>query len=122
MIVYKDKTYGRQIFIQTGGKPGSDYIYPSYRTDWWKEGETNVQWIDYKREIFLTNDDKMVHSATKMRPKQAKKTQRPFTSNANMRIAAEISTGDQVRYLYKNVTIINKFTAMASNIIQLPGL
>ena len=42
------------------------------------------KWKDYKREILLTHDDKMVHSATKMRPKQAKKHKDNLQATTNM--------------------------------------
>ena len=38
-----------------------------------KKGKGNIQWTDYIFEIMLTYNNKMVHSATNLTPKEAKK-------------------------------------------------
>ena len=79
-----------------------------------KKGKENIQWIDYNLEILLTYNDKMVHSAIKMTPKEATKQKDNLKAKVNMTIQAtrtrkypEISTGDQVR-IYRKKAITEK--------------
>ena len=41
-----------------------------------KKGKANTQWTDYKFEIMITYNNKMVHSATDLTPQPAKQTRK----------------------------------------------
>lgn len=41
-----------------------------------KKGKENIQWTDYIFEIMITYNNKMVHSATGLTPKEAKKARK----------------------------------------------
>ena len=79
-----------------------------------KKGKENIQWIDYNLEILLTYNDKMVHSAIKMTPKEAIKQNKNLKAKLNMTIQAtrtrkypEIKEGDSVK-IYRKKAITEK--------------
>ena len=53
-----------------------------------KKGKINIQWIDYKFEILLTYNDKNIHSATGLTPKEAVKGEKNLKATVNMTINA----------------------------------
>ena len=73
-----------------------------------KKGKTNIQWIDYVFEVLLTYNNKMVHSAHNMTPKEARKPSNEMNVKLNMSMNAkrnrtypEVSEGDKVKILRK---------------------
>ena len=73
-----------------------------------KKGKENIQWIDYNLEILLTYNNKMVSSATKMTPLEARKKKNEFEVKLNISLQAkrnrtypEIEVGDSVKIMRK---------------------
>ena len=53
-----------------------------------KKGKTNIQWIDYRLEILITYNNKLVSSVTKMTPLEARKNKNEFEVKLNISINA----------------------------------
>ena len=53
-----------------------------------KKGKENIQWIDYIFEIMITYKNKMVHSATNLTPKEARKPENELKAKANIAMNA----------------------------------
>ena len=73
-----------------------------------KQGKRNIQWTNYILEIMLTYNDKMVHSATNMTPKEARKKENELKARVNVAMKArkdkiypEIKVGDKVKIIRK---------------------
>ena len=73
-----------------------------------KKGKENIQWIDYIFEIMITYNNKMVHSATDLTPKEAKKPENELKVKANIAMNAtktrkypELEKGDKVKIFKK---------------------
>ena len=102
------RTRGHPNFSERAIRTYKDMLYKMV------EADENIQWIDYNLEILLTYNDKMIHSAIKMTPKQATKQKENLKAKVNMTIQAtrtrkypEISTGDQVK-IYRKKAITEK--------------
>ena len=50
-----------------------------------KKGKSNIQWTDYMFEIMITYNNKMLHSATDLTPKEAKKPK----TNSKLRLTLQ---------------------------------
>ena len=73
-----------------------------------KKGKENIQWTDYIFEIMLTYNNKMVHSATGLTPKEAKKPENELKVKANIAMNAtktrkypDLEKGDKVKIFRK---------------------
>ena len=73
-----------------------------------KKGKENIQWIDYIFEIMITYNNKMVHSATDLTPKEAKKPENELKVKANIAMNAtktrkypDLEKGDKVKIFKK---------------------
>ena len=70
-----------------------------------KKGKQNIQRIDYNLEILLTYSNKMVSSATKKTPLEARKKKNEFEVKLNISLQAktypEIEVGDSVKIMRK---------------------
>ena len=102
------RTRGHPNFSERAIRTYKDMLYKRVEAAE-KKGKENIQWIDYNLEILLTYNDKMVHSATKMTPKQATKQKDNLKAKVNMTLQAtktrrypEISTGNKVKIYRKN--------------------
>ena len=69
-----------------------------------KKGKANIQWTDYIFEIMITYNNKMVHSATDLTPKEAKEPENELKVKANIAMNAtktrkypELEKGDKVK-------------------------
>ena len=107
------RTRGHPNFSERAIRTYKDMLYKRVEADE-KKGKQNIQWIDYNFEILLTYNDKMIHSAIKMTPKQATKQKENLKAKVNMTIQAtktrrypEISTGDKVK-IYRKKAITEK--------------
>ena len=107
------RTRGHPNFSERAIRTYKDMLYKRVEADE-KKGKENIQWIDYNLEILLTYNDKMVHSAIKMTPKQATKQKDNLKAKVNMTLQAtktrrypEISTGDKVK-IYRKKAITEK--------------
>ena len=73
-----------------------------------KKGKENIQWTDYIFEIMITYNNKMVHSATGLTPKEARKPENELKVKANIAMNAtksrtypELETGSKVKIFRK---------------------
>ena len=73
-----------------------------------KKGKENIQWIDYIFEIMITYNNKMVHSATDLTPKEAKKPENEIKVKANIAMNAtktrkypDLEKGNKVKIFKK---------------------
>ena len=73
-----------------------------------KKQKENIQWIDYIPEIMLTYNDKNVHSAINMTPKEARQPKNEIKAKLNMsmrarksRVYPEININDEVKVMRK---------------------
>ena len=73
-----------------------------------KKGKENIQWTDYIFEIMLTYNNKMVHSATGLVPKEARKPENELKVKANIAMNAtktrkypEIQVSNKVKIFRK---------------------
>jgi len=100
-------------FSETAIRTYKDMLYKRVEADE-KKGKKDIQWIDYSLETVLTYNDKMVHSAIKMTPKEATKQKNNLKAKVNMTLKEtktrrypKISTGDKVR-IYRKKAITEK--------------
>ena len=107
------RTRGHPNFSERAIRTYKDMLYKRVDADE-KKGKTNIQWIDYNFEILLTYNDKMVHSAIKMTPKEAVKKGNTLKAKVNMTLQAtrtrkypEISQGSKVK-IYRKKAITEK--------------
>ena len=107
------RTRGHPNFSERAIRTYKDMLYKRVEADE-KKGKQNIQWIDYNFEILLTYNDKMVHSAIKMTPKEAIKQEKNLKAKVNMTIQAtrtrkypEIDKGDRVK-IYRKKAITEK--------------
>ena len=73
-----------------------------------KKGKENIQWIDYIFEIMITYNIEMVHSATDLTPKEAKKPENELKVKANIAMNStqtrkypDVEKGDKVKIFKK---------------------
>ena len=66
------RTRGHPAFAERFIRTYKDMLFNRVEADE-KKGKQNTQWIDYNLEILLTYNNKMVSSATKMTPLEARK-------------------------------------------------
>ena len=100
-------TRGHAQFSERAIRSFKDMVYKRIEASE-KKGKTNVQWIDFIFEVLLTYNEKMVHSATKMVPKEARqpknelkvKMELGFTAKRN-RTYPELEKGNEVRIYTK---------------------
>ena len=107
------RTRGHPNFSERAIRTYKDMLYKRVDADE-KKGKENIQWIDYNFEILLTYNDKMVHSAIKMTPKEAVKKSNTLKAKVNMTLQAtrtrkypEISQGSKVK-IYRKKAITEK--------------
>ena len=107
------RTRGHPNFSERAIRTYKDMLYKRVDADE-KKGKENIQWIDYNFEILLTYNDKMVHSAIKMTPKEAVKKGNTLKAKVNMTLQAtrtrkypEISQGSKVK-IYRKKAITEK--------------
>ena len=102
------RTRGHPNFSERAIRTYTDMLYKRIEVDE-KKGKENIQWIDYSLELFfLTYNDKMIHSAIKMTPKEAIKQNKYLKAKLNKTIQAprtrkypEIKEGDSVKIYRK---------------------
>ena len=101
------RTRGHANFVERLIRTFKNMMYDRIEADETK-GKTNIQWIDYVFEVFLTYNNKMVHSAHDMTPKEARKPSNeikiklnPSLNTKRNRIYPEVSEGDRVKILRK---------------------
>ena len=63
-------TRGHPNFAERAIRSYKDMLYKRVEADE-KKGKQNIQWTDYNFEILLTYNDKNIHSATGLTPKEA---------------------------------------------------
>ena len=101
------KTRGHPAFAERFIRTFKDKLYKRIENEE-KKGKDNIQWIDYITEIMLTYNDKDVHSATGLTPKDARKPRNDAKAKISMTIKArktrmypEIKVGDSVKIMRK---------------------
>ena len=101
------RTRGHANFVERFIRTSKKMMYDRIEADE-KKGKTNIQWIDYVFEVLLTYNNKMVHSAHNMTPKEARKPSNEMNVKLNMSMNAkrnrtypEVSEGDKVKILGK---------------------
>ena len=106
-------TRGHPHFAERAIRRYKDMLYKRVEADE-KKGKENFQWADYNLEILLTYNDKNIHSATGLTPKEAVKGEKNLKAKVNMSINAtrtrkypEIKTGDKVK-IYRKKAITEK--------------
>ena len=97
------RTRGHPAFAERFIRTFKDKLYKRIENDE-KKGKADIQWIDYITEIMLTYNDKDVHSATGLTPKEARKPTNDAKAKISMTIKArnsrlypEIKVGDSVK-------------------------
>ena len=100
-------TRGHPNFAERFIRTFKDMLFKRVEADE-KKGKQNMQWTDYIFQIMLTYNDKMVHSSTKMTPKEARKKKNEYAVKLNLEVRAlknrkypEIKVGDEVRVMRK---------------------
>ena len=101
------RTRGHPAFAERFIRTYKDMLFKRVEADE-KKGKQNIQWIDYNLEILLTYNNKMVSSATKFTPIEARKKKNEFAVKLNLSLQAkrnrtypEIETGDEVKVMRK---------------------
>ena len=101
------RTRGHPAFAERFIRTYKDMLFKRVEADE-KKGKENIQWIDYNLEILLTYNNKMVSSATKMTPLEARKKKHEFEVKLNISVQAkrsrtypEIEVGDSVKIMRK---------------------
>ena len=101
------RTRGHPAFAERFIRTYKDMLFKRVEADE-KKGKQNIQWIDYNLEILLTYNNKMVSSATKFTPLEARKKKNEFAVKLNLSLQAkrnrtypEIETGDEVKVMRK---------------------
>ena len=90
----------------------------------------NVQWVDFVYEIILTYNNKLVHSATKYTPADARKKSNEFNVILNLllhkkhsRIYPELTEGDKVKiYRKKKITEKERSSYWSDNTYELEDI
>jgi len=90
----------------------------------------NVQWVDSVYEIILTYNNKLVHSATKYTPADARKKSNEFNVRLNLllhkkhsRIYPELTEGDKVKiYRKKKITEKERSSYWSDNTYELEDI
>ena len=89
-----------------------------------KKGKENIQWIDYIFEIMITYNNKMVHSATNLTPKEAKKPENELKVKANIAMNAtktrkypDLEKATKSKYLRKKINWIKKESVIGVKIL-----
>ena len=80
-----------------------------------KKNKKHIQWVDYLPEVLLTYNNKMVHSATKQTPNEARKKENEFKSKLNISIEArkrktypELEVGDKAKKILRKRGLTEK--------------
>ena len=106
--IHHHRTRGHANFVERFIRTFKKMMYDRIEADEKERGKTNIQWIDYVFELLLTHNNKMVHSAHNMTPKEARKPSNEMNVKLNMSMNAkrnrtypEVSEGDKVNILRK---------------------
>ena len=101
------RTRTHAAFAERGVRTFKKMLYDRVEADE-KKGKENIQWTDYIFEILLTYNNKMVHSATKFTPKDARKPSNELKVKLNLgmnakrnRLYPDVETGDKVKIFRK---------------------
>ena len=100
------RTRAHPNFSERAIRTFKDQLYRRVEADQKKGKE--IQWTDYIFEILITYNNQMVHSATGMTPKEARKESNAFKVKLNLsskarrnRIYPEVDKGDEVKIFRK---------------------
>ena len=101
------RTRGHPSFAEAFIKNLKNKLFKRVEFDEKKE-KPNIQWIDYIPEIMLTYNNKDVHSATQMTPKEAREPKNMIKAKLNMsmrarksRVYPELEVGSEVKIMRK---------------------
>ena len=101
------KARGHPAFAERFMRTFKDKLFKRVENDE-KKGKENLQWIDYITEIMLTYNDKDVHSATGLTPKDARQSKNAMKAKLNMsmkakktRLYPELNVNDEVKVMRK---------------------
>ena len=105
MEIHRTRTH--PAFAERAIRTVKDMLFKRVEADE-KKGKENIQWTDYIFEIMITYNNKMVHSATGLTPKEAKKPENELKVKANIAMNAtktrkypELEKGDKVKIFKK---------------------
>ena len=100
-------TRGHPNFAERFIRTFKDMLFKRVEADE-KKGKQNIQWADYILQIMVTYNDKMVHSSTKMTPKEARLKRNEYAVKLNLELRAlknrkypELNVGDEVKVMRK---------------------
>ena len=101
------RTRTHAAFAERGVRTIKKMLYDRVEADE-KKGKQSIQWTDYIFEILLTYNNKMVHSAHKFTPKDARKPSNELKVKFNLtmnakrnRLYPDVDTGDKVKIYRK---------------------
>ena len=94
------KTRRHPAFAERFIRTFKDTLYKRIEHDE-KKGKNNIQWIDYINEVMLTYNDKDVHSAIGLTPKDARKPRNVTIKARKTRMYPEIKVNDNVKIMRK---------------------
>ena len=101
------RTRAHANFSERAIRTFKDMLYKRVEADE-KKGKSNIQWTDYIHEILLTYNNRMIHSATKFTPKEARKPSNELSVRLNIassgkrnRIYPDLDKGDEVKIFRK---------------------
>ena len=101
------RTRGHPSFAEAFIRTFKNMLFKRVENDEKRQKE-NIQWIDYITEIMLTYNEKLVHSAIQMTPKEARQPKNEIKAKLNMsmrarksRVYPELEVGDEVKIMRK---------------------
>ena len=101
------RTRGHPAFAERMIRTFKDMLFKRVEADE-KKGKNNIQWTDYILEIMLTYNNKNIHSAINMTPKEASKKENEFKAMVSVALRAkrerkypELNVGNKVKILRK---------------------
>lgn len=101
------KTRGHPAFAERFLRRFKDKLYKRIQNDE-KKGKHNIQWIHYITAVMLTYNDKAVHSATGLTPKEARKPRNDAKAKISItikarktRLSPEIRVNGKVKIMRK---------------------
>ena len=101
------RTRGHPAFAERMIRTFKDMLFKRVEADE-KKGKKNIQWVDYILEIMLTYNNKNIHSAINMTPKEASKKEHEFKAMVSVALRAkkerkypELNVGNKVKILRK---------------------
>ena len=104
------RSRGKANFVERYNRTLKDMIFKRVEADE-KKGKENIDWSDYLPEVILTYNDKMVHSAINMTPREARKKENEFKAKLNVaskakknRLYPELEIGSKVKIMRKKRT------------------